>query len=68
MVNLIYSPQLQINTANASDSEAQNLDLHLPFSYEFVSSKMYDKRNGFDFYFVNFPFLFDGGFLRSLSL
>ena len=33
------------------------MDLHLSISNGFVSSKIYDKRNDFDFDIVNFPFL-----------
>ena len=32
------------------------MDLHLPISNGFVSSKIYDKRDDFDFDIVNFPF------------
>ena len=35
------------------------MDLHLSISNGFVSSKIYDKRDDFDFDIVNFPF-FDG--------
>ena len=42
------------------------LDLHLSISNGFVSSKIYDKRDDFDFDMVNFPFL-DGDVLRSTS-
>ena len=35
------------------------LDLHLSISNGFVSSKMYDKRDDFNFDVVNFPFLDD---------
>ena len=38
-------------------SEAPFLDLHLFISNGFVSSKIYDKRDDFDFDIVNFPFL-----------
>ena len=31
MVNQIYSPELQLNKANTSDTEAPFLDLHLYF-------------------------------------
>ena len=41
-------------------------DLHLSISNGYVSSKIYDKRNDFDFDIVNFPFL-DGDFPRSTS-
>ena len=57
MVNKVYPPELQLNKANTSDSEAPLLDLHLSISNGFVSSKIYDKRDDFDFAFVNFPFL-----------
>ena len=57
MVNRIYPPELQLNKANTSDTEAPFLDLHLSISNGFVSSKIYDKRNDFDFDIVNFPFL-----------
>ena len=49
MVNQIYPPQLQLNKTNISDTEAPFLDLHLSVANGFVSSKMYDKRNDFDF-------------------
>ena len=35
------------------------LDLHLSISDGFVKTKIYDKRDDFDFDFVNFPFLDD---------
>ena len=58
MVNRIYPPELQLNKAYASDTEAPFLDLHLSISNRFVSSsKIYDKRDDFDFDIVNFPFL-----------
>ena len=66
MVNQIYPPELQLNKANTSDTEALFLDLHLSISYVFVSSKIYDKRDDFDFDIVNFPFL-DGDVPRRPS-
>ena len=66
MVNQIYPPELQLNNANTSDTEAPFLDLHLSISNGFVSSKIYDKRNDFDFDIVNFPFL-DGDVPRRPS-
>ena len=42
------------------------MDLHLSISNGFVSSKIYDKRDDFDFEKVNFPFL-DGDVPRSTS-
>ena len=41
MVNRIYPPELQLNKANTSDTEAPFLDLHLSISNGFVSSKLY---------------------------
>ena len=55
MVNQIYPPELQLNKANTSDTEAPFLDLHLSISNCCVSSKIYDRRNDFDFDIVNFP-------------
>ena len=66
MVNRIYPPELQLNKTNTSDTEAPFLDLHLYISNGFVSFKIYDKCDDFDFDIVNFPFL-DGGVLRSTS-
>ena len=66
MVNRIYPPELQLNKANTTDTEAPFLDLHLSISNGFVSSKIYDKRDDFDFDIVNFPFL-DGDVPRSTS-
>ena len=46
-----------MNKAHTSDTEAPFWDLHLSISNGFVSSKIYDKRDDFDFDIVNFPFL-----------
>ena len=53
MVNQIYPSELQLNKANISDTEAPFLDLHLSVANGFVSSKIYDKRDDFDFDIVN---------------
>ena len=63
MVKQIYPPELQLNKANNTDTEAPFLDLHLSISNGFVS---YDKRDDFDFDIVNFPFL-DGDVPRRAS-
>ena len=55
-----------MNKANTSDTEVPFLDLHLSISNGFVSSKIYDKRDDFDFDIVNFPFL-DGDVPRGNS-
>ena len=54
-IKIIYF-ELQLNKANTSDTEAPFLDLHLSISNGFVSSKIYDKRDDYDFDIVNFPF------------
>ena len=56
MVNRIYPPELQLNKANTSDTKAPFLDLHLSISNGFVSSKIYDKRDDFEFDIVHFHF------------
>ena len=56
MVDQIYPPELQLNKAYTSDTEATVFDLHLSIFNGFVSSKIYDKRDDFDFDIVNFPF------------
>ena len=66
MVYQIYPPELQLNKANTTDTEAPFLDLHLSIANGFVSSKIYDKRDDFDFDIVNFPFL-DGDVPRRAS-
>ena len=67
MVNRIYPSELQLNKVNVSDAEASFLDLHLSISDGFVKTKIYDKRDDFDFDIVNFPFL-DGDVPRSASM
>ena len=57
MVDRIYPTELQLNRANSSDTEAPFLDLNLCISNGTVSTKIYDKRDDFDFDIVNFPFL-----------
>ena len=66
IVNQIYPPELQLNKANATDTEAHVLDLHLSITNGFVSFKNYDKRDDFHFDIVNFPFL-DGDVPRRAS-
>ena len=56
MVSQIYPSELKLNKANASDTKAAFLDLHLSISNNIVSTKIYDKRDDFDFEIVNFPF------------
>ena len=57
MVGQIYPTELQLNKANSSDTEAPFSDLYLSITIGIVSSKIYDKRDDFNFKIVNFPFL-----------
>ena len=66
MVNRIYLTELQLNRANSSDTEASFLDLNLCISNGTVSTKIYDKRDDFDFDIVIFPFQ-DGDVPRRTS-
>ena len=66
MASQIYPSELQLNKANTFDTKAAFLDLHLSISNDIVSTKIYDKRDDFDFEIVNFPFL-DGDVPRSTS-
>ena len=66
MLDQIYPTELQLNKANSSDTEAPFLDLNLSITNGIVSSKIYDKRDDFNFEIVNFPFL-DGDVPRSPS-
>ena len=54
----IYPPELQLIKDNTSDTEPPFLDLHLLTSNDFVSSKIYDKPDNFDFDTVHVNFLF----------
>ena len=64
MVSQIYPSELQLNKAHTSDTEAAFIDSSI--SNDIVSTKIYDKRDDFDFEIVNFPFL-DGDVPRSTS-
>ena len=64
MVGQIYPTEPQLNKVNSSETEALFLDMNL--SNGIVSSKIYNKRDDFNFEIVNFPFL-DGEVSRSLS-
>ena len=49
MVSQRYPSELQLNKANTSETEGSFLDLHLSISNDIVSTKIYDKRDDFDF-------------------
>ena len=57
MVGQIYPTELQLNKANSSNTEAPFLDLNLSIKNGIASSKIYVKREDFNFEIVNFPFL-----------
>ena len=56
MLSQICPPELQLNKANTPDTEAAFLDLYLSISNDIVSTKIYDKRDDFDFEIVNSHF------------
>ena len=66
MVGQKYPSEIQLIKAHSSDTEASFLDLNLSIPNGIVSSKIYDKRDDFNFEIVNFPFL-DGNVPRSPS-
>ena len=66
MVHRICPADLQLNKANASDTEAAFSDLNLSIYNDIVSTKIYDKWDDFNFDIVNFPFL-DGDVPRRAS-
>ena len=56
IVSQIYPSDLQLNKANTFDTETLFLYLYLSISNDIVPTKIYDKRDYFDFEIVNFPF------------
>ena len=66
MVSQIHPSELQLNKTNPSDTEGAFLNLHMSVSNKIVSTKIYDKRNDFDFIIVNFLFII-GDVPRSTS-
>ena len=66
MISSIYPNELQLNKANNSETAASFLDLDLTISNGLISTKIYDKRDDFDFQIVNYPYL-DGDVPRATS-
>ena len=62
----VHCFSITFNKANASDTEAAFLDLKSSIHNDTVSTKIYAKRNDFDSYIDNFPFL-DGDVPWRLS-
>ena len=61
-----WSVKYTLQSSNLIDTEAAFLDLPLSFSNDIVSTKIYDKRDSFDFEIVNCQFL-DGDATGSIS-
>ena len=59
MVGQLYPTELQLNKTNSSDTEAPFLDLNLSITNDIDTSKIYDKRDDFNFEIVIFPFLME---------
>ena len=62
----IYPAQLQLNKANVSDTNVAFLDLDISAQQGRIFTKIYDKRDDFNFNIVNFPHL-DGDIPRIPS-
>ena len=65
-VSYIYPKELKLNKTNVSCTSVSFLDLDLNISNDIVTSKVYDKRDDFDFQIVNYPHL-DGDVPRATS-
>ena len=63
LISQIYHSELQLNNAYSSDTEAPFVNLHLSILDGFISCKINDKRDDFDFVF---PYL-DGDVPRRAS-
>jgi hypothetical protein len=57
-VDRIYPIELEINDTTETDRSASYLDIHLEIDSECqLRTKLYDKRDDFNFPIVNFPFI-----------
>ena len=65
-ISEIYPSELQLNVANKNSSEADYLDLNIKITNGIVRTKIYDKRDDYNFDIVNFPHL-DGDVPRTTS-
>jgi hypothetical protein len=66
MISSIYPKELKLIKANSSDVSAAFLDLDISIKNGIVSTKIYDKRDDFNFNIVNYPQL-DGDVPRATS-
>ena len=53
----IYPSQLKLNLASTCNTRTSFLDLDISIEQDIITTKIYDKRDDFDFYIVNFPYL-----------
>ena len=57
-IHTIYPPELEIKNTTDSNKSSSYLDLLLSIdANKKLHTKLYDKRDDFDFHIVNFPFL-----------
>ena len=55
---MIYPPELEIKETTESDSSASYLDIFLKYDTNgHLSTRLYDKRDDFNFSIINFPYL-----------
>ena len=66
LISKIYSSELQLNKANSYETEIPFSDLHLSILDGFISCKICNKQDDFDFEIVNFLNL-DGDVPRQAS-
>ena len=66
MISSIYPKELKLIKANISNNSAAFLDLDISINNGKISTKIYDKRDDFDFNIVNYPHL-DGDVPRATS-
>ena len=57
LISQIYASVLQLDKSNSFETEVLFMDLHLSILDGFISCKICDRRDDFDFEIVNFPYL-----------
>ena len=53
--NKIYPPELTLTCEDKNDQEVNYLDLHLEIKDSSINYQLFDKRDNFGFFIVNFP-------------
>ena len=56
-ISKIYPPQLQLKRTTETDSRLSYLDLEVNIVDKKFSTAVFDKRDGFNFHIVNFPYM-----------